>query len=133
MSAVDLVILGYLKKSSASACEMAQNIEASRLKKIIKIGSPTIYQNIKKLAEKEYLSSKTLKKGEMPEKKVYFLTKKGEAHFIELMTHYSTNPGRMFFSFNGFIKNLTLVDQKKRPGDVETFNAVFLRDKKRFE
>ncbi len=48
MSAVDLVILGFLKRTPASAYELAQKVEFSQLKKIIKIGSPTIYKNIKK-------------------------------------------------------------------------------------
>lgn len=112
MSAVDLVILGYLKKSQASAYEMAQLVVSSKIKKIIKIGSPTIYQNIKKLAQKDYLSSTTVKEGEMPEKNIYALTDKGEAYFLELMHHYSTNPGRMYFNFNCFIKSLTLVDKQ---------------------
>lgn len=112
MSAVDLVILGYLKKSQASAYELAQLVESSKVKKIIKIGSPTIYQNIKKLAEKNYLSSTTLKAGEMPEKTIYTLTDKGEEYFLALMQQYSSDPGRMYFNFNSFIKNLELVDKE---------------------
>ncbi len=111
MSVVDLFILGFLKRTPGSAYEMAQKVEASKIKKILKIGSPTIYQNIKKLARKDYLSSKTVKEGEMPEKTIYTLTETGEDYFLELMGHFSSTPGRMFFNFNGFIKNLTLVDK----------------------
>ncbi len=110
MSSVDLVILGFLKKKSMSAYDMTQTVKKSRLKKIIKIGSPTIYQNIKKLKTKEYLSSETVKEGEMPEKIVYSLTDKGEHYFLELMERFSSTPGRMFFDFNAFLKNLPSVD-----------------------
>lgn len=123
MSAVDLVILGYLKRSPGSAYELAQKVEAGKIKKIIKIGSPTIYQNIKKLARKEYLASKTVKEGEMPEKTIYTLTEKGEGYFLELMRQYSSDPGRMFFSFNCFIKNLTLVEKET---GLEMLNALKL-------
>ncbi len=48
----------------------------------------------------------------MPEKTVYTLTQKGEDYFLELMQQFSSNPGRIFFNFNSFIKNLTLVDKE---------------------
>jgi DNA-binding PadR family transcriptional regulator len=112
MSAVDLVILGYLKRVPGSPYELARKVETSRLKKIVKIGSPTIYQNIKKMAQKGYLSSETVRDGEMPEKSIYTLTEKGEAYFLELMHRFSFDPGRMYFNFNSFIKNVTLVDKE---------------------
>ncbi len=124
MSAVDLVILGYLKRNPASAYELAREIENSRMKKIIKIGSPTIYQNIKKMAKNDYLASTRVKQGETPEKAIYCLTDKGDAYFLELMHQYSADPGRMFFSFNSFIKNLSLVDKKR--------GAVMLNNLKRY-
>ncbi len=112
MSAIDLVILGFLKRTPSSPYDMVQIIEPSALKKIIKIGSPTIYQNIKKLAKKEYLLGKKERVGEMPEKTIYSLTEKGEEYFIKLMGDFSSKPGPMFFNFNSFIKNLTLVDKE---------------------
>lgn len=111
MSAVDLVILGLLKRNPSNPYELARYVEQSRIRKIIKIGSPTIYQNIKKLAQKGYLTSQALKEGEMPEKSIYSLTDTGEDYFMDLMTKHSADPGRMFFSFNSFIKNLTLVEK----------------------
>ncbi|MBU1340714.1 MAG: PadR family transcriptional regulator [Proteobacteria bacterium] len=112
MSAIDLVILGFIKKTPGSPYELAQKVEASRINKIVKIGSPTIYQNIKKMAKKEYLSSKTVREGEMPEKTNYTLTEKGEAYFLELMEQLSSNPGRIYFNFNGFMKNLMLLEKE---------------------
>lgn len=112
MSAVDLVILGLLKRTPSNPYEMARSVEQSRTRKIIKIGSPTIYQNIKKLAKKGFLASHTVKEGEMPEKSIYRLTDAGESYFMELMAKFSADPGRMFFSFNSFIKNLTLVEKE---------------------
>jgi len=50
VSSIDLIILGFLKKKSMSAYEIVRYIEFKRMKKWVKVGSPTIYQNIKKLA-----------------------------------------------------------------------------------
>lgn len=111
MSAVDLVILGLLKRTPSNPYELARYVERSRAQKVIKIGSPTIYQNIKRLKQNGFLVSQAVKEGEMPEKNIYQLTDAGEAHFLELMAKFSANPGRMFFSFNSFVKNLTLVEK----------------------
>ena len=133
MSAIDLVILGFLKKRSMSAYEMAQLVNKGRLKKIVKIGSPTIYQNIKKLKAKEYLSSETFKEGEMPEKIVYSLTEKGETYFLELMDRFSSNPGRMFFEFNAFLKNLFSVDHEEGLRMLKNLKLYFYETKEDLE
>lgn len=111
MSAADLIILGFLKKKPMSAYEFTKLAEFIHLQKWVKIGSPTIYQNIKKLAAKNYLSGRTVKEGEMPEKIIYRLTESGEEYFLELMNRFSINPGNVYFDFNAFIVNLRLVDK----------------------
>ena len=111
MSTADLIILGYLKKMPMSAYEFTKFAESIHLQKWVKIGSPTIYQNIKKLAAKNYLSGRTVKEGEMPEKVIYRLTESGEEYFLELMNRFSADPGNVYFDFNAFIVNLSLVDK----------------------
>jgi len=125
MSAIDLVILGKLKKTPKSAYELAHIVETSKLNKIIKIGSPTIYQNVKKMALKGYLSSDVIKEGEMPEKTIYSLTEAGNDYFIELMGKLSSNPGRIYFNFNSFIKNLGLVDKKTGTAMLKNLKLYF--------
>ncbi len=112
MSAVNLIILGILKKQDMNAYEMNKQIEYIRLKNWMKIGSPTIYQNLKKLAEKGYLTTGTVKDGNMPEKVIYTLTDSGHAHFHELMIRFSKTPNPIFFDFNAFLFNLDLVDKE---------------------
>ncbi len=113
MSAVNLVILGILKKQSMNAYEMKKQIEHIRLKNWMKIGAPTIYQNLKKLAEKGYLSTKTVKHGNMPEKVIYTMTESGNALFHELMVKFSKTPSSIYFDFNAFLINLDLVDKDR--------------------
>ena len=111
MSAVNLVILGILKKQSMNAYEMNKHIAYIRLKNWMKIGTPTIYQNLKKLAENGYLSARTVKSGNMPEKVIYTLTDAGNIYFRELMVRFSQTPSPIFFDFNAFLINLDLVDK----------------------
>ena len=111
MSAVNLVILGILKKQSMNAYEMNKHIEYIRLKNWMKIGTPTVYQNLKKLAGKGYLSSEKTKTGNMPEKVIYTLTDSGHAYFNKLMRRFSKTPSPIFFDFNAFLIHLDLVDK----------------------
>lgn len=121
MSAVNLVILGILKKQPMSAYEMKKHIEYIRLKNWMKIGTPTIYQNLKKLAGKGYLSTGTVKTGNMPEKVIYTLTDSGNAYFHELMVSFSKTPSPIHFDFNAFLINLDLVD---RDSGIEMLNDL---------
>lgn len=133
MSAVDLVILGFLKRSPAGAYELAQKVEVGPINKIVKIGAPTIYQNIKKLAKKGFLSSHRVKQGEMPEKIIYNLTDEGEIYFMQLMQQFSANPGPMHFSFNSFIKNLGLVEKETGLGMLRSLKLFFYDTKEDLE
>lgn len=111
MSAVNLVILGILKKQSMNAYEMNKHIAYIRLKNWMKIGAPTIYQNLKKLAENGYLSTAIAKSGNMPEKVIYTITDSGNDYFQKLMVKFSKTPSPIFFDFNAFLINLDLVDK----------------------
>ncbi|WP_300460386.1 PadR family transcriptional regulator [Desulfobacula sp.] len=113
MSAVNLVILGILKKQSMNAYEMNKHIAYIRLKNWMKIGAPTVYQNLKKLAEKGYLSTGKAKTGNMPEKVIYTITASGNEYFDELMGRFSKTPSPIYFDFNAFLINLDLVDKDR--------------------
>ena len=129
MSSIDLIILGFLKKKPMSAYEIIRYIEFKRMKKWVKVGSPTIYQNIKKLAVKKYLSGKVIKEGEMPEKIIYSITKSGEEYFFELMKRFSVNPGKLFFDFNALIANLSLVDKETALKMLQDLKMSFIGSK----
>jgi DNA-binding PadR family transcriptional regulator len=46
MSAIDLVILGHLINNPQSAYDMKKELESKNIKNWVKIGIPTIYQNL---------------------------------------------------------------------------------------
>ena len=133
MSSIDLAILGLLKRKSMSAYELTKFVEFMRMKKWMKIGSPTIYQNIKKLAAKKYLSTKTVKEGNMPEKVMYSITESGKEYFLELMNQLSANPGKIYFDFNAFIINLHLVEKDTGLEMLKNLRQYFYRGKEDLE
>ena len=129
MSSIDLTILGFLQKKPMSAYELTRFFEFKRVQKWVKIGSPTIYQNIKKLAAKSYLTGKTVKEGEMPEKVIYSITKSGREYFLELMDHFSSNPGKIYFDFNTVVGNLGLVDKESALNMLQDLRQNFINSK----
>jgi DNA-binding PadR family transcriptional regulator len=129
MSSVDLIILGFLRKKPMSAYELVKKLETMQFRQWIKIGAPTIYQNLKKLAAKKLLSSRRVRDGEMPEKTVYRLTADGEARFLELMRQASGSPGQIFFDFTAFLINLGNVEKKEGLEMLHNLHACFLRSR----
>ena len=129
MSPIDLTILGFLQKKPMSAYELTRHFEFKRVQEWVKIGSPTIYQNVKKLAAKNYLTGKTVKEGEMPEKVIYSITKSGREYFLELMNHFSSNPGNIYFDFNTVVVNLGLMDQKTALNMLQNLRENFINSK----
>jgi DNA-binding PadR family transcriptional regulator len=112
MSTVNLIILGLLHDKPMSAYEMAQIVGSWVMKKLLKISAPTVYKNLKALHKASYLAMKTVREGEMPEKKIYSVTKSGRSHFLKLMEHYSGNLNDFYLDFNMFLVNLDKVDKK---------------------
>ncbi len=127
MSSIDLVILGFLKKRPMSAYDIAKLVEVTRMSKWMKVGSPTVYQNLKKLATGGFLSTETVRQGNMPEKSIYSLTPAGETHWRALMERFSKQPGKIYFDFNAFVINLGLVDEQDRLEMLEGLKDFFLR------
>ena len=84
MSSIDLMILGLTQHRPWSPYEIIQLMETRSIKNWIKISDPAIYRNMREMAKKGYLIGKKVKEGNMPEKTVYRITKKGKDHFFEL-------------------------------------------------
>lgn len=114
MSQIDLIILGYLQHNEKSAYEMVREFETWQIHYWLKISNPAIYKNIVKLYKNGYLDSRTVKEGEMPEKTIYSINKKGLSYFNELMEYSSNNIGHIYFNFNAFLSNIEKVPLEKR-------------------
>lgn len=106
MAAIDLIVLGILKKEPLSAYDIQKIVEYRNISKWVKISTPSIYKKVIQLEEKGYIKGNTIKEGKMPEKVIYCLTASGEKEFEKLMLEISSKPVNIFLDFNAVIVNL---------------------------
>lgn len=130
MSIVDLMLLGFLKEKPMNAYEIKKTAENRNLTWWIKVSYPSMYRNINKLAENDYIDGKVVRDGEMPEKTIYTINKKGEVYFLELMEQYSKRPASIYIDFTAVISNLGKVDKEKGEEMIDDLYKEFFRTKK---
>ena len=114
MAAIDLIVLGILKKSPMSAYEIQKLVEYRNISKWVKISTPSIYKKTLQLEEKGLIQGEIIREGKMPEKAVYTLTEAGEAEFERLMREISSSPIHLFLDFNAVIVNLDSLPLEKQ-------------------
>lgn len=122
MAAIDLIVLGMLKKEALSAYDIQKLVEYRNISKWVKISTPSIYKKVIQLEGKGLIRSRPVKEGNMPEKAVYSLTDSGQREFERLMREISAQPVRMFLDFNAVIVNLDSLPpetQKACVADIE--------------
>jgi DNA-binding PadR family transcriptional regulator len=106
MSSIDLYILGFIINQPMSAYEFAEFAKKYKFQEMIKISTPAIYKNLKKMFKQGYVKSKVVRQGEMPEKAIYSITDKGRAYFLELMNSMASTTYSIHFDFNTFLAHL---------------------------
>lgn len=114
MAAIDLIVLGMLKKQSLSAYDIQKLVEYRNISRWVKISTPSIYKKVIQLEEKGLIRSRLEREGKMPEKAVYSLTDAGEAAFEELMLEISSRPVNIFLDLNAVIVNLESMSREKQ-------------------
>ena len=114
MAAIDLIVLGMLKKESLSAYDIQKMVEYRNISKWVKISTPSIYKKVIQLESKGLIRSRPVKEGNMPEKAVYSLTDSGQREFERLMGEISAQPVRIFLDFNAVIVNLDSLPPEAR-------------------
>lgn len=122
MAAIDLIVLGMLKKEPMGAYDIQKLVEYRNISKWVKISTPSIYKKAIQLEEKGFIKSETVKEGKMPEKAVYSLTTAGEEEFKRLMLEIAAKPIHIFLDFNAVIVNLDSLPpdtQKSCIADIE--------------
>lgn len=113
LSAINLVLLGFLIDESMSAYDLDKLIARDNIKEMVKISTPAVYKNLLKLNENGYLAAQIIKEGEMPEKTVYRVTDLGRQYFMELMYKYAGEKVKINFDLNALIINLNKIDKDK--------------------
>lgn len=114
MAAIDLIVLGMIKKKPQSAYELQKNVEYRNISKWVKISTPSIYKKVIQLETKGYLQSEIQKDGKMPEKAIYSITESGGKQFLYLMEEIAGNMINVFLDFNAVIMNLDLVSDDSK-------------------
>ena len=71
MAAIDLVVLGMLKREPLSAYDIQKLIEYRKISEWVKISTPSIYKKVIQLADKGLINSKTVKGENLADKVVY--------------------------------------------------------------
>ena len=99
MAAIDLVVLGMIKKQPLSAYDIQKLVEYRNISKWVKISTPSIYKKVIQLEEKGYIRSSSVKEGKMPDA--------GEEKFECLMHEIASQPIHFFLDFNAVIVNLS--------------------------
>jgi DNA-binding PadR family transcriptional regulator len=130
LSAINMVLLGFLIDESLSAYDLDKLIERNQIKEMVKISTPAIYKNLIKLNENGYLTSQTVKEGEMPEKTIYRITEKGRQYFTELMYKYAGEKIKVNFDINALVLNLDKTDKDKALRMLENIrNGLYYQQK----
>ena len=119
MAAIDLIVLGILKKESMGAYDIQKLVEYRNISKWVKISTPSIYKKVIQLEKKGFITSHIEKDGKMPEKAIYSLTADGEKEFERLMTDISCSSVNIFLDFNAVVVNLESVSKEMQRKCIE--------------
>ena len=112
MATIDLVVLGMIKQKAQSAYELQKNIEIRHVSYWVKISTSSIYSKVVSLEKAGYLTSKTVKEGNMPPKAIYEITIEGEEYLVENIKKISRQGLRLFIDYNAAIINMCCIDPK---------------------
>lgn len=125
MAAIDLIVLGMLKRESLSAYDIQKLVEYRNISKWVKISTPSIYKKVIQLEKKGYIKSNPVKEGNMAKKAVYSLTAAGEKEFETLMLDIASKPIHIFLDFNAVIVNLaSLAPEQQQSCLIEIENNI---------
>ncbi|BCN29478.1 PadR family transcriptional regulator [Anaeromicropila herbilytica] len=113
MSNVDLILLGLVYEQSRSAYEMQKHIDYRNLSSWVKISTPSIYKNVKKLEEKGYLIGESVRDSKMPERTIYAITEGGKDYFHQLMRKAACSNVNILFEFNAVVANLNKLEKNE--------------------
>ena len=114
MAAIDLIVLGMVKKEPLSAYDIQKMVEYRNISRWVKISTPSIYKKVIQLADKGYIESTKKKEGNMAEKAVYSLTEDGELEFERLMMEIASQSIFIYLDFNAVIVNLDSLAPEKQ-------------------
>lgn len=119
-STIDLILLGLIRNHPMSAYDLSK---MQGIYELVKISTPAIYKNIRRLEHAGYLQFSMEKAGNNPEKKVYSITEKGEQQFQELLELCAVNPINYYFDFNVPLLFVNSIDKDSAEQIISTIKS----------
>lgn len=107
--------MGLIYEKPINAYEIIKLLHSMNVKWWYNIADSTVYSTLKVLEKKDYISGRTEKVGNMPDRTVYSLTCRGEDEFRDtlrksvLQFHYDTN----IFSIAAFFLGVFTPDEQR--------------------
>jgi len=100
LSNAELILMKFIKTKPYYAYEIESLIDDRQLRQWVKIGGTTIYQVLDRLNKKGLLKYSLEKEGNMPQRKRYYITSKGEKLFLDSTREILQNLEPYYFDFS---------------------------------
>jgi DNA-binding PadR family transcriptional regulator len=88
LSKVSVLILGIIDEKPLNPYEITKILEMIHVKDWFSVAVSSVYSTIKKLSQKSYISGEIVREGNMPEKTIYTVTKKGKKILSETLIYF---------------------------------------------
>jgi len=112
LSNVELILIKFIKTNPSYAYEIEKMIEDREMRTWIKIGGTTVYQVLDRLCNKDLLEFKIEKEGNMPQRKRYYVTDKGDKAFDKAAVKILRNNEHYYFDLTVGLSCRHLLDAK---------------------
>jgi len=132
LSNVELILMKFIKTKPYYAYELERLIEDRQLRQWVKIGGTTIYQVLDRLCKNGLLEYTFEKEGNMPQRKRYLITSKGDEIFINSTREILQSIEPYYFNLSIGLSCRKFLDKKEfdelievRLNKLETFLKSF--------
>lgn len=140
LSDVELILIKFIKDKPYYAYELERLIEKRQLRQWVKISGTAIYQVLDRLCQKGLLEYTFEKEGNMPQRKRYHITEKGNEEFFKATKETLQNIEKYYFKLSiglacrKFLQKEEfdkLIEERlsKLEDFLEDFNATFEKSK----
>ena len=100
LSKISLLVLGFIAQKPLNPYEIKKIFEKLDMKSMFPMASSSIYATINTLVKKKYITGKKAKKGNMPEKTIYSITKMGEEALRQTLDASLSGIEKIFSEFD---------------------------------
>jgi DNA-binding PadR family transcriptional regulator len=100
LAKLSFLILGLIAEKPLNPYEIKKLFDKLDMKAMFLVSSSSVYTTINRLRIKKYISGKKERQGNMPEKTVYSITKKGKQTFQKTLLTSLKDPEKFFSEFD---------------------------------